>query len=478
MKIDDISTYAAKLGFFSPASEIHGSMAGLYDYGYLGTLLKRNVEEMWRKYFLTLRPNSWELETSLLMPQKVFVASGHLENFNDPLAQCSKCGLKLKADQINESPNANHPIKCPRCGNLIDSVRPMNLMFEVKMGTTGSESAYLRPETAQGAYVSFHRQFKTLHERLPLSLGIIGKAFRNEISPRQGLLRLRELTQAELQIFFDPQEIDSEALLFPPEYKVAVKRPTENESFEVDAAYLSKELPKLYVNSMLSVYMFFTERLHIPGERVRLRELGSQEKAFYNKLHWDIEVNLESAGGYTECGGIHYRTDHDLQGHQNVAGKDLQILRNGRKFLPHVIELSLGVDRCVWSLLETNLLDEPQRKLLKISPALSPVKVAIFPLVSKDELIDIALRIYRDLSNTFVSVYDESGSIGRRYRRQDEIGTPYAVTVDHDTISDNSVTIRVRDDMTQTRLGIGQVKSWLSDHLDDRPHTEAVTTIR
>jgi glycyl-tRNA synthetase len=476
MKTEELTKFAARTGFFYQSSEIYGGLAGLYDYGHLGAQLKRNIENAWRNYFLNLQFNTWEIEPAELMPEKVFEASGHIRNFNDPFTECMKCGTRYKVDSLIEKKggmpdykSVEHMtlqlrelgIKCNVCGGELGEVRWFNMMFEVKVGVTGSDKAYLRPETAQGVYVNFLRQYRALREKLPLGLAIVGKAFRNEISPRQGLIRLREFTQAELQIFFDPDEVTNAEYVGTPDASVRVLRARAADVVTVRKSELASDLPKLYLDYLIAAYLFFVERLGYPPEKIRLRELGEDERAFYNKLHWDIEVQLESTGGYTEIGGVHYRTDHDLSGHQSVSGKELSVTKDSKKFVPHVIELTFGVDRNVWAIIETFYREDKERIWLALPPSLAPIKAAVFPLVSKDGLPEIALRIYRELREKLKVEYDESGSIGRRYRRQDEVGTPFEITIDYQTKDDGTVTVRFRDTMKQIRVNREELAEWL-----------------
>lgn len=464
---------AKRRGFFFVSSEIYGGVAGLYDYGAMGTILKRKLENEWKKYFLGLDSNFFEIETSNIMPEKVFEASGHLSNFVDPVAKCKKCGTFHRADHIiEEFLHENfegksveeltqiiqkHNIRCSRCKGELGDVSVLNMMFPVDIGAGKETHGYLRPETAQGAYVNFSRHFNILRMKLPLGLAIVGKAYRNEISPRQLLLRQREFTQAELQIFFDPAKIDEH-----PEWKTVSKYRLSilsgKKAIEMtcDEAAKKLKLPKFYAYHLAKVQQFFLEVLKIPKSKFRLRQLSDEEKAFYNKIHFDVEVELEETG-FKEVGGVHYRTDHDLSGHQKVSGQSQEIFFDNKRFLPHVLELSFGVDRIFYALLELNYAEEKDRIILKLPPSLSPFTVAVFPLVNKDKLPEKAEKIYEDLRLHFPTVYDDTGSIGKRYYRQDEIGTTVCVTVDYDTMKDETVTIRMRDTTKQSRAKVSKL---------------------
>lgn len=481
-RLELIETLAKRRGFFFPSSEIYGGMAGFYDYGSSGTLLKRKLESLWRKYFLGLNDNFFEIEAANIMPEKVFVASGHKENFVDPTVKCKKCGTLHRADHIIEDYLKEsfegitpieltelirqHKIRCTKCKGELGDVSILNMMFPVQIGADLEVKAYLRPETAQGAYVNFSRQFEIQRKRLPLGLSIVGKAFRNEISPRQLTTRMREFTQAELQVFFDADKINEhekwnevknyKLILYP----VAGREKTSAE-ITCEEANKKMEIPKFYAYHLAKVQQFFLEKLQIPKDKFRFRELSAEERAFYNKIHWDIELNLETVG-WKEVGGVHYRTDHDLSGHGKVSGQNQEVFFNEKKFVPHVLELSFGVDRIIFSLIDLNYDTDEKRTVLKLPPVVAPFSASIFPLVNKDGLDKKAQEVYETLKKYFDIFYDDSGSIGRRYARADEIGIPFCITVDHQTLEDGTVTIRDRDSTKQERVKIENLKEILS----------------
>jgi glycyl-tRNA synthetase len=286
-----------------------------------------------------------------------------------------------------------------------------------------------------------------------LGLAIIGRAYRNEISPRQGFYRLRELNQAELQIFFDPDTIDEHPDFDTVKDQIMRIYPVGERAQGVKEVPLKEvDVPRFYGYYMAKVQDFYLKVLKIPPELFRFRELSEEERAFYNKIHWDMEILTESLGGFKEAGGIHYRTDHDLSGHQKGSKKKMEINVQGKKFVPHVLELSFGVDRNVLMLMDVAYTEEEERVVLKFPQTVAPYKVAVFPLVKKEGLERIAYEIYEELKKDFSTFFDEKGSIGKRYRRQDEIGTPFCVTVDYDTKEDNTVTVRKRDTMEQVRI--------------------------
>lgn len=470
---EKIVELAKRRGLFFVSSEIYGGVAGFYDYGAIGTILKRKLENSWRKYFLGLDEDFFEVETSNVMPEKVFEASGHLTNFVDPVAKCKRCGTFHRADQIIEeflhenfegksAENLTqiikkHNIKCPRCKGELGDVSVLNMMFPLDIGAGKENRAYLRPETAQGAYVNFLRHFNILRMKLPLGLAIIGKAFRNEISPRQLLLRQREFTQAELQIFFDPKKIDEhEKWKGISKYKLIVLFGKKITEVSCENIVKKSKLPKFYVYHLAKVQQFFLDALKIPKSKFRFRHLSDEEKAFYNKIHFDVEIELEGIG-FKECGGVHYRTDHDLSGHQKVSNQSQEVFYDGKRFIPHVLELSFGIDRIFYALLELNYAENKDRLILKLPAGLAPFTVAVFPLVNKDKLPEKAQKIYNEVKQHFDTVYDDTGSIGKRYYRQDEIGTFLAVTVDEDTLKKDTVTLRNRDTTKQIKVKTGKL---------------------
>ena len=493
-KTDAILDIAKRRGFFWQNSLIHGAMAGFYDYAHLGTLLKNKWQDLWREYFLGLDDNFYEMSVCHIMPEHVFKASGHLASFVDPVVRCKKCGNTERADHIIEDALKEnfegaslekmteiikeHNIRCPKCKGPLEETGILNMMFPINVGT-GEEvrKGYLSPETAQGAYINFKLEFECLRRKLPMGLAIVGKAYRNEISPRNVLIRMREFTQAELQIFFDPDTITEHPKFYEVENYVLRVFPAVNRESgkieEVPAKEVVKRLgmPKFYVYHMAKIQQFYIEKLRLPRELFRFRQLTDEEKAFYNKYHWDIELNLESLGGFKEVAGLHYRTDHDLAGHQAVSGESQEVNIDGKKFIPHVLELSFGVDRNVYALFELALVEEKvgeeQRSVLKFPKIVSPQDAGIFPLVNKDGLPEKAREIQALLKeHGFVVFYDQSGSIGRRYRRIDEIGVAAGITVDYDSLQHNDVTLRDRDSMKQVRVKISELPGVLKRFLN------------
>ena len=485
----DIIEIAKRRGFFWQSSLIHGGAAGFYDYAHLGSMLKRKWENEWRRFFLGLDDNFYEIQASVIMPEAVFRASGHLKHFVDPIVKCGKCGNTERADHILEAelkdnfegltPDemtkliTKHKIKCPKCSGPLENTDVFNMLFPINVGAGRDvQKAYLTGETAQGAYMNFRQEFEALRKRLPMGLAIVGKAFRNEIAPRNALIRMREFTQAELQIFFDPDKIKEHPRFSEVKgYKLRIFPVSNRKGSRIDDvtcedAVKRLELPEFYVYHMARVQQFYLDVLRLPKERFRFRQLSDEEKAFYNRYHWDIELDLPSLGGFKEVAGIHYRTDHDLKGHQDVSGQKMEVDVDGKKVLPHVLELSFGVDRNIYALFELAYREEKERTVLLFPRLVSPFDAGVFPLVKKDGLPEKAREVQRMLEDSgFVVFYDESGSIGRRYRRIDEIGVAAGITIDYDSLKNNDITVRDRDSMDQIRASVEELPHILKKFL-------------
>jgi glycyl-tRNA synthetase len=494
MKSDELFALLRRRGVLWPSAEIYGGAQGLYDYGPLGTALKRRVEDTWAAWFVGLSHDYHLIEPAEILPEAVVRASGHLENFTDPEITCDQCHSAFRADtvlekvrpegvdglspaQITEIVTARQ-IRCPSCGSMALSVpRAFNMMFAMEFGVTGKERAYLRPETAQGSYLSFARMWDVGRRALPLGIAVIGKAYRNEIAPRQLLFRMRAFTQAELQIFFDPSD-------FPVPFervrdeKLPVLRVPRREAGEESPEWvsagelaLSGQLPEFYVYHLVHSYRFYRDELRYPPERIRLFEKSDTERAFYNRIQFDIEVHLESLGGFKELGAVHYRGDYDLTRHGEGSGKDLSVTPQGKaKLLPHVLELTFGVDRNVWALADVHLAKDGERTLWRLPPYLAPVPVGVFPLMPKLHGA-YAARLADDLAAAGIRTrYDDAGTIGKRYARMDEAGTPYCVTVDGQTLQEgaekDTVTLRERDSKAQERVRVADLIARLRPTLE------------
>ena len=458
--LDSMETLVAlckNRGFIYPGSEIYGGLANTWDYGPLGNELKNNVKNAWRKKFIQEQKNVVGLDSAILMNPETWVASGHVGGFSDPLIDCRECKTRHRADKLIEEwahkqgkdmiadgmsekelidfINKNN-IPCPNCGktNFTD-IRKFNLMFKTSQGVTEDKKSeiYLRPETAQGIFVDFKNVLRTSRKKLPMGIAQIGKAFRNEITPGNFIFRTREFEQMEMEFFCKPG--------------------TDLEWFKYWKDYAE--------NWLLSLGM--------KKENIRLRDHGKEELVFYSKATTDIEFNFPF--GWGELWGIADRTDYDLSRHMEHSKQDLtyQDVETGEKYIPYVIEPSLGADRVVLAFLcnayeEEEIAEGDVRTVLHLHPSLAPYKVAILPLSKK--LSEKANEVYDKLSKKFMCDYDETGSIGKRYRRQDEIGTPFCVTIDFDTLEDETVTIRDRDTMEQIRLKIDELESWIEEKIE------------
>jgi glycyl-tRNA synthetase len=485
LNTDTLYALLRRRGVLWPSAEIYGGAQGLYDYGPLGAALKRHIEDAWRSWFLSRNEDYYLIEPEEILPESVVRASGHLEHFTDPEVTCEHCHQAFRADTVLEkvapdgvdglTPEAiaelirQHTVRCPNCGEPKLSVpRPFNLMFGIDLGVTGRERGYLRPETAQNSYLAFSRMWDVGRRALPLGIAIIGKAYRNEIAPRQVLYRMRSFTQAELQVFFDPESFpvpfDEVRDLELPVLRVARRATGQDDPERVRASHLvaSGELPEFYVYHLAHMYRFVHEVLGYPADGIRLLEKSDLERAFYNRIQFDVEVSLPSLGGFREVGAVHYRGDYDLTRHGQGSGKDLSVLRpDGRRVVPHVLELTFGTDRNLWALADLGLREEDGRTVWKLPPYLAPTPVAVFPLIRKEHAA-FARDAFRQLRAAGIwAAYDDAGTIGRRYARMDEVGTPFCLTVDGDSVQANgplagTVTLRERDARVQRRVSVSE----------------------
>lgn len=435
--IEKIVSLAKRRGFVFPGSEIYGGIGGIYDLGPLGVELANNIKAAWWKNIVYDRDSVVGLDSSILMNASVWHASGHVEGFTDPLVECKNCHSRFREDTLPESKN------CPVCGKSDwTPARMFNLMFKTHIGPVEDESSetFLRPETAQGIFVNFGNIVDTMRVKLPFGIAQIGKGFRNEITIGNFLFRVREFEMMELEYFTFPEKAED------------------------DFEYWQKERMDWFL------------ALGIKKENLRFREHGKDERAHYADRSVDLEYNWPFMG-WGELEGIANRTDFDLKAHSKESGKDLSYFDEAskKKIIPYVIEPSAGLGRAMLALLidayseekapTAEKGEEETRIVLKLHPSLAPVKVAVLPLVKDEKLIKIAKDIYHDLKKEWNVMYDEVATIGRRYRRQDEIGTPFAVTVDFDTLKDESVTIRDRDSMKQNRIKIKDLETSLKKTL-------------
>jgi glycyl-tRNA synthetase len=450
--MEKMVNFCKQYGFIYQGSEIYGGLANTWDYGIVGARLKNNIKDAWRKRFIQERPNSFELDSSILMHPKVWEASGHVGSFADPKMDCKKCKTRHRADNLIESFDSNvhagamnneemfnyimeNKIKCPKCGALdYTEIRQFNLMFETYRGTVEESKniVYLRPENAQGEYVNFLNVLRSSRSKLPFSIGQIGKAFRNEITPGNFTFRTIEFEQMEFQTF--------------------CKQGTDEELYNYYKEYGKK---------------FYTD-LGLPSDKLRFKD--HDKLAHYAKAACDIEYLFPF--GWGEINGTHNRSDFDLKQHQEFSKQSMEYLdpETNEKFIPYVIESTYGVDRtflaCLFDAYNEEVLEDGSiREVLKLKPFLAPYKVAVLPLMKKYHNTK-AEEIYTMLSKHFMTSYDDAGNIGKRYRRQDVIGTPFCITIDEETLNNNTVTVRDRDTMNQVVISVDKIIEYVNSKIE------------
>ena len=451
MKMEDLVNYSKQYGFIFQGSEIYGGLANTWDYGPLGSRLKNNVKYAWRKRFIQERVNAYEVDADILMHPRVWEASGHVESFADPLTDCKNCKTRHRADNlINDYTNSSigdkmsqeelynylieNKVPCPKCGKCdFTEIRQFKLMFETYRGVTKDNKSvvYLRPENAQGEYVNFLNVMRSMRAKLPFSIGQIGKAFRNEITPGNFTFRTIEFEQMEYQTF--------------------CKEGEDQELYE----YFKEYGKKFYMD------------LGIPEDKLRFHD--HEKLAHYAKAACDIEYLFPF--GWGEVNGTHNRTNYDLTRHQEYSGISQTYLdpATNEKYIPYIIESTYGLDRTILALLfnayEKQILDDgSEREVLKLIPYLAPYKVCVLPLIKKNHS-EKAMEVYKELSNHFMTSFDEAGNIGKRYRRADAIGTPFCITIDDETLNNNTVTIRDRDTMEQITINLDEVVKYIENKI-------------
>jgi glycyl-tRNA synthetase len=456
-KLDTIVSFCKRRGFVFPSSEIYGGLAAVYDYGPYGIELKNNIQQTWWRNMVQNRPDIVGLDAGIFMSPKVWEASGHVGGFSDPLTECKKCHSRSRVDHLLESIDvfadekmteeeinkifAEHKakIKCPKCGSSdFSEVKNFNLLVKSNLGdftNTGEEPVYLRGETCQGIYVNFKNIIDTNRMKVPFGIAQVGKAFRNEITARQFIFRTREFEQMEMQYFVRPEEADKE-----------------------------------YERWKQERWAFYVNDLGLREDNLQWHE--HENLVFYAKAAYDIEYNFPF--GFKELEGLHNRSDYDLTQHSKHSECDLSYTdpQSKEKFVPWVVEASVGLNRMVLAVIsdaytEEDLGEGESRVVLKLKKELAPVKIAVFPLLkNKPELVEKAKQVFDQLKSKWVCEFDDNGNVGKRYRRQDEIGTPYCVTVDFETLEkDNSVTIRDRDTMKQERVKIEELNKYFAENL-------------
>jgi glycyl-tRNA synthetase len=428
--MEKIVSLAKRRGFVYQGSEIYGGLAGTWDYGPLGVALKKNIENLWWKMFVDGRDDMYGIDAAILMNSAAWVASGHVGGFSDPMTECKKCKKRFRADHI-EGKN------CPECKGELGEEKQFNMMFKTNIGAMEDDSSatYLRPETAGGMFVNYKNVVDSFHPKLPFGLGQIGKAFRNEIAPRDFIFRVRELEQMEIEYFVRPE--------------------TWEEHFEAWRKRMWE----------------FIEAVGLDTKKVHELEVADGDRAHYSKRTIDFEFDYPF--GRKELYGLAYRTDFDLRSHQAGSGVNLEYIDEETKtrFLPHVIEPSFGVGRTFLAVLAEayteDVIEGETRVSLKFAPSVAPVKVAVFPLMkNKPELVEKAREIYKTIKKEIPqTMWDDNGNVGKRYRRQDEIGTPFCITFDFDSLEDKKVTVRDRDTMKQERVAIEELVGFLKNRL-------------
>jgi len=454
--MDDIISLAKRRGFFYPSSEIYGGLANTWDFGHYGTLLKNNLRDLWWSFFVTSRRNMVGVEASIFLNPKVWEASGHVAGFTDAMLDCKNCKFRTRADLLIEDkvPGTKveglpveklteiirkNKLKCPRCGSTdLTDVRRFNLLFETSIGIVeeAKSKAYLRGEIAQGIFLNYKTVLDTMRVQIPFGIAQVGKAFRNEITMGQAVFRTLEFDLMEFEYF--------------------IREPEWEKTF----SYWQEELKK------------FAQMLGIDEKRLRWREHEEHERSHYSKRTTDLEY--EFPFGWKEMWAVAYRTDFDLSNHMKHSGTDLKYRDpvTGDMFVPHVIEPTFGLSRLMLVIMHNAYseqeIDGKKRVYLALDPKIAPIKAAIFPLQKDEKLQKIAINLYNDLRHEFVVEYDNAGNIGKMYRRQDEIGTPFCITIDYQTVEDQTVTVRARDSMKQERRKLDAVSTYIRQHTQAR----------
>ncbi len=434
-KLEDIVSLCKRRGFIFPGSDVYGGMAGTWDFGPLGVSLKRNIMNVWWHYWVDQRDDMYGVDAAIIMNPKTWEASGHVETFNDPLIECKECHGRFRADKLVEGAGegitteeflaAN--VKCPTCGKQNwDEIKRFNMMFETHVGPVSDDGsiAYLRPETAQGIFTNFKNVVDTIYPDLPFGIAQQGKAFRNEISPRDFILRDRECSQMEIEYFVKPED-------GPAKFEELLK----------------------------DCHVFLEEQMGLNEKLIHDLEVPDEDRSFYSKRTVDVEFDYPN--GREELMGIAYRTDYDLSNIQKASGKNMEYRdkQTGKSFIPYVIEPSIGVERLFLAVLTSAYFEDGDRVVLRLPENLAPYKYCVSPLLkNKPELVNKAREVYEILKDKYTFVtWDDSGNIGKRYKKQDEIGTPKCVVVDFDSLEDDSVTVRDRDTTEQVRIKIANL---------------------
>lgn len=562
-KYDKVVDLAKRRGFFWPSSEIYGGVAGFLDFGPMGTLLKRNIERRWREVFIHRHHGLvYEIETPIITPSRIFEASGHVDHFTDVIVECTGCRKRFRADHIIleqagevqgiegmateqlDDIIAQRGVKCTECGGRLGKVETFNLLFKTSIGPYSENVAYLRPEAAQGMFTNFKNIHTSMRERLPVGLAQIGKVMRNEISPRQGPIRLREFTIMEIEFFFDPESPQSSLLDQVAGRKLRLltedlvkKGSMDPIEVTVEEAVKEKMILSEWMAYFMALSTDFISELGAPHQSQMFMSKLATERAHYSAQTFDQMVRLDR-WGWVEISGHAYRTDYDVSRHQQYSGQDLSVFKKfdhpvkerilvahpdvsvishecksdtgkvlaaiksidakslmktlksgsavinsvnvkpdyvkfaeeeqsitGKRFVPHVAEPSFGADRLTYFTMESAYTEKEDRIVLSLPRSVAPVHVSVFPLVNKDGIWEKSLEIHNDIRSAgFISDFDDGGSIGRRYARSDEIGSPLAVTVDYETLKDGTVTVRDRDTWQQSRIASKGLRNYLEGY--------------
>ncbi len=469
----DIMNLALRRNLFFPSAEIYGSVSGFWEYGPVGLKIRDNIRSEWRKR--VVENNGYlEISGSSILPKIVFEASGHITSMNDPIVKCTKCGTVERADKLierlagvvlGESEDTSRfdeiikekNLVCEKCKSRFGKTEQFNLMFPVQLGATGKDVGYLRGEACQNIFLDFSRLYKTKNS-LPLGIAQSGKAYRNEIAPRNALIRVREMEQMDVEVFFNPKKDD---------YKIDENRTLpilfkEGEFREATVKELKQKnliLHNVIAEHILQEYDFLLA-LGFKKDKIRFREVDKNDRAFYSAFTFDTEV--ETSLGWIEITANNYRTDHDLSGHGKQSKQNLSVVEDGESFTPHIYEISKGLDRTFYCLIDQNLTEINGKLVLTLNPNVSPYDCAIYPLVNKDGIDLEAKKIFKDLIDCgFKVLYEDKGSVGKRYAKSDEIGVRYAITIDYDSLNDKAVTIRDSWTTKQDRIKVTDLKNKL-----------------
>ena len=463
-KLMDVSK---RRGIAYPSFEIYGGVSGFYDYGPVGSRIKQNIEDLLRRHYV-IEDGCLEVQCPTLSPEDVWIASGHVKSFSDYITECSKCAEPYRADHLVESElkvpaegkgadelNALlKDVKCPKCKAPLGSVYNYNMMFATSIGPgKGRITGYMRPETAQSTYLGFNRLWEYARRTLPFGVIQIGHSFRNEISPRQGMIRLREFNQAEIQYFMHPEKKTTEKFPQVSGMKVRIK---DKQGMELETtigeAHEKGVIPTQFIAYNLGKAIRVFTDMGIRPERLKLRQHRDNERAFYSSDTWDVEYESDSFGKI-ELVGIADRTDYDLTAHMKQSKQDMTVSIDGKRFVPHVVEIAYGVDRPIYCVLESCFREEGERSYFSFPKKTAPYLAGVFSLVKKDGLAEKTQAVFNTLKDAGLFVFvDHAGSIGKRYARADEIGVPYSITIDYDTMKDDTVTVRERDSKEQRRV--------------------------